>query len=379
MNNPQSTGAIASPIDERDWTLAAAGAATIYPESCFIDQTFMNVSMQSHIGCCVGCSGEEAVRKIVYVKTGVQHDLSFRFVYALAKALEGTKQKNADGTISDYSMYPRTADANDGTYPSLVAKILRKYGVPLAEFCPNEVELEADDFCYGRKIENIPAAAFADAATRKAGADFTVPVTEEGIKQAITYAQKNNGAVMILRKVGDTYWKDANGNSTYDKTRILPIRVPKVITSGHEEFLYGYDTEAGSNRIRIYWLNHWSKEWADNGRAWEYLDEWMHLIGELRVVVAEVPAVDSFKYNFTKQLKKGAKGADVVALQHALKLEGCFDYPTFTGTFGDVTFAAVVKFQEKYKADILTPNKLTKGTGIVGPSTLKKLNALYNA
>lgn len=377
MNNDQyimSTGALPSPIDERDWTLAAAGASDTYPKSRIIDQTWMNVLMQSTIGCCVGCTGEAVVRKIIYVMTGRQDDLSFRFVYALAKCLEGTVQP--DG--SDYRQFWRTKGSNDGTYPALVAKIIRKYGVPLAKFCPNDVTLPVDEFCYNRNINNIPKAAFEDALTRRSGADFTVPVSEDGIKKAINYAADNNGGVMILRRVGDTYWKDVNGVSTWDKNRLLPIRVPKVISSGHEEMLYGYDEEPGTGRVRIYWLNSWSNAWADNGRAWEYLDEWLPLIGEIRVVVQEVPAVNDFKYTFRKSLRQGMKGADVVALQHALKLEGCYDYPSFTGNFGPVTFAAVVKFQEKYKSDILTPNGLKKGTGFVGASTLKKLNQLYS-
>lgn len=356
------TGALQSPKDDRDWTLASAGAPTTYPAQCFIEQAWMKPSMQGKIGCCVGCTFEEIVRSIVHiiaVANNMQDDeLSWRFVYAVCKALDGY--------------------GGEGTYPSLAAKVVRTYGVPLAKYCPNDVTLDHETFVYKRNLANIPAQAFTDALKRRSGADFAVPVTEDGIKQAITYAKANNGGVAILRRIGDTYWKDKNGNTTWSASGLLPIRTTPNIVSGHEELLYGFDTEEVTGRVRIYWLNHWSKDWADNGRAWEYLDEWLPYITEIRVVVASVPVVDSFKYNFTRTLSYGMKGADVVALQHVLKLENVYPKDlAFTGYFGDKTKAGVKLLQEKYKADILTPVGLSQGTGNVGSSTLKWLQKNY--
>jgi len=354
------TGAHPSPVDERDWTLACAGAPTAYPDSCFLDTDWMIASMQGKIGCCVGCTGEEVVRQIIYLTLGAQpEELSFRFVYAMAKCLDGLQ--------------------DEGTYPALVAKIIRTYGVPLAKYCPNDVTLDHESFVYNRNMANIPKEAFADALTRKSGADFAVQVSEDGIKQAITYAKANKGAVMILRRIGDTYWKRPDGQNSWNKTDILPIRVPSQFTGGHEELLTGYDYEPGTGRMRIYWLNHWSPQWADNGRGWEYADTWLPYIVELRAVVAAVPTVTTFKYTFTKNLIPGMQGPDVVALQHVLKIEGCYpDGVAFTGYFGDKTFAGVKLLQAKYKNDILVPAGLNYPTGNVGPATLKWLNAHYS-
>lgn len=358
-------GAHESPADVRDWTLASAGAPTIYPASCFLDTDWMVASMQGKIGCCVGCTGEEVVRQIIYITTGKQcnpgtpDELSWRFVYAIAKATDGIQ--------------------DEGTFPSLVAKIIRTYGVPLATFCPNDVSLDHESFVYNRNLANIPQAAFADALTRKSGADFAVPVSEDGIKQAINYAKANKGMVMVLRRIGNTYWTKPDGTSSWSKDDILPIRVPSSFVGGHEESLTGYDYEPGTNRMRVFWLNHWSPSWADNGRGWEYADVWMQYIIELRLSVASVPVVDSFKYTFTKTITPGAQGPDVVALQHVLKLENC--YPAglaFTGYFGDKTFAGVKLLQQKYAKDILTPAGLTLPTGNVGPATLKWLNTHYS-
>lgn len=363
MMTGMGMGAHLSPADERDWTLAAVGAPTTYPASCFIDLKWRVASMQGQIGCCVGCTFEEIVAQIVHAMsqaTGIPYqELSFRFVYAVCKCLDGIEDQ--------------------GTYPNLAAKVVRTYGVPLAIYCPNDVTLDHETFVYQRNLANIPAAAFADALTRRAGADITVPLTQEGIQQAITYAKANNGGVAILRSIGNTYWTAPDGTVTYDPAKLLPIRVQTQTVSGHEEFLYGYDFEPTTNRMRIYWLNHWSPSWAAKGRGWEYVDVWLKNIGEIRVVVAAIPTNPNFTYAFKSDMKKGMQGPDVVALQHVLKIEGFFpEAQAFTGYYGDVTFNAVLQLQNKYKAEILTPIGLTYGTGNVGDATLKWLNAKYN-
>lgn len=411
------TGALESPKDDRDWTLASVGVPITYVQACFLLIEWMKVSMQKQIGCCVGCTGEEVVRKIVHDLFGTQDELSWRFVYAMAKCLEGINHP----VYGDFRAFSRTTGANDGTYPSLVAQIIRKIGVPLAKFCPNNADLSADDFCYGRDITKIPADAIADASKRKSGADLNVPVSVDGIKRAINYCKANGGGVMILRRVGDTYWKGKDGVNTWAKSKLLPLQVPKIISSGHEELLYGYlditkqdradliaqkitiesliakypeTAKLDTNRTDtvIFWLNHWSDSWCstsgningtrptdhDGGRGWEFLDEWLPLIGEIRAVVASVPVVNTFKYIFTKDLKLGDKGVEVVALQHALKLQDCFEYDSFTGNFGTITRDGVIKFQQKYASEILAPIGLKNPTGIIGSMTRKKLNQLYS-
>ena len=81
-------------------------------------------------------------------------------------------------------------------------------------------------------------------------------------------------------------------------------------------------------------------------------------------------------YKFTKNLKVGNTGTEVSQLQTALLKEGLFSGTT-TNYFGPKTALAVTKFQEKYAKNILTPYGLTAGTGLVGPSTIAKLNNLY--
>lgn len=351
------TGGLQSPKDKRNWTLESVGASTIYPEECFIT-TFerMKVNHQRKVGCCVGCTFEAIVRKIEIDLGLGEQELSYRFIYAVAKSIDGV--------------------ADEGTFPSLMAKIVKDYGIPLAKYCPNDSTLPHEEFVYHRNLANIPQEAFEDAKKRKGQITyFTVPVSEEGIKKAINFAKANNGGVAILRKIGDTYWKDYRG-STWEANRLIPIRTPKTIVSGHEEVLNGYDYE--DERLRLHWLNSWSDDWCINGRAWEYYDEWAENIVELIVVVHSVPVVETFKYHFKTNLTKGMKGADVVALQHILKLEGV--YPeglAFTGFYGDKTTLGVKLLQEKYKKEILNPLGLFVGTGVFGYATRAFINKKY--
>ncbi len=49
-----------------------------------------------------------------------------------------------------------------------------------------------------------------------------------------------------------------------------------------------------------------------------------------------------------------------------------------TGNFLSLTQQAIIRFQEKYKNEILTPLGLERGTGFVGQSTRAKINQLLS-
>lgn len=69
---------------------------------------------------------------------------------------------------------------------------------------------------------------------------------------------------------------------------------------------------------------------------------------------------------------------EVRCLQQSLKDQGVDIYPEgiVSGNFLTLTLNAVIRFQEKYRSEILTPLGLQEGTGFVGFSTRSKLNDL---
>ena len=75
-----------------------------------------------------------------------------------------------------------------------------------------------------------------------------------------------------------------------------------------------------------------------------------------------------------------SNNSDVKCLQEFLKNQGMDIYPEglVTGNFANLTKAAVIRFQEKYALDILTPIGLSKGTGYVGIQTRAKINKILS-
>jgi ABC-type transport system substrate-binding protein len=94
--------------------------------------------------------------------------------------------------------------------------------------------------------------------------------------------------------------------------------------------------------------------------------------GFLEKIIKKQPA-----FQFKSNLQVGSTGTEVTELQKCLaKYSDIYPSGEVTGSFGAKTKEAVIKFQEKYAAEILKPGGLTKGTGTVLGATRKKLNAL---
>lgn len=89
----------------------------------------------------------------------------------------------------------------------------------------------------------------------------------------------------------------------------------------------------------------------------------------------------SAEINFSRTLKLGMSGADVLELQKTLNLDtdtrvaeaGPGSKGNETSYFGLATKQAVVRFQEKYRNDVLVPVGLSSGTGFFGEKTRAKM------
>ena len=95
---------------------------------------------------------------------------------------------------------------------------------------------------------------------------------------------------------------------------------------------------------------------------------------EVTPEISGIPA----DYKFTIDLQYGQTSDDIRYLQIFLKARGAEIYPEgiVSGWFGPLTKKAVIRFQEKYASDILTPWDLTEGTGFVGKTTRAKINEI---
>ncbi len=116
------------------------------------------------------------------------------------------------------------------------------------------------------------------------------------------------------------------------------------------------------------------------------------LQAQINALLAQIAALQgssssgstSCTFTFTANLKMGSKGTEVMNLQKFLNKSsdtqvaatGAGSPGNETSTFGPATKAAVIKFQNKYAADILTPSGLSKGTGNWFAASRAKANAL---
>jgi len=120
------------------------------------------------------------------------------------------------------------------------------------------------------------------------------------------------------------------------------------------------------------------------------ISEIMTVIQQLQAILAQVLQQGSgvsnipSSYSFSANLKYGTSSNEVKYLQIFLNADpdtrvsntGWGSPGQESMYFGPKTKQSVIKFQEKYASETLTPWKLSKGTGFVGQTTRDKINQL---
>jgi hypothetical protein len=94
-------------------------------------------------------------------------------------------------------------------------------------------------------------------------------------------------------EVGEEWWTAPDGTVTWDPTKILPIRPPASVIDGHFIAVAPFD----KTNDRLWFLNSWSKEWAQSG--WGYIQS--NYLPHVKAGVAFKPIPPSVQQALTAQ------------------------------------------------------------------------------
>ena len=167
--------------------------------------------------------------------------ISPRFLYTLAKSRDGL--------------------AGEGTYTSLMAKIVKADGAATDATVPTDNTLDHETFVYNRKESNLPTGAFKDARPHQTGGYAFVNFKD---RNALKRAIIEGHGVMISVHLGKEWYTAKNGRRSWKAKDILPLRKPASVISGHAIFLYGYE-DIDVNDTLFHFRNSWGETWGNKG------------------------------------------------------------------------------------------------------------------
>ncbi len=297
-------------------TLAAPVPATFDA-----DFSKIPVQMQNKIGICTA----EAVCTLIerFRNDGVV--LSRRFTYCLGKQL--VDFNTIEGSSIKSMLH--------GAY---------KWGTMPESVIPTDTTMTYEDF-----IDFHPEKYFAQ--STKIPGYTAVPVSD---LQGGIYKY---GGLAVRFECGTTWWTDVFGNVTWNAAKILPLRPPEEVVSGHAVCAIAYDP------TEVTYRNSWSTAWALGGNGYTIHSQYKPT--EAYGILKEAPVIPVIVPTFTKQMGYGTMGNQVYLLQRRLIQEGVATFAVATGFYGERTFQSVKNYQDKYR--IIQ-------TGYVGPLTLARLN-----
>lgn len=315
--------------------------ASALPLEYETDISMLPVLNQKGQPACVGHAEGLFVQYLAYLDTKKITKVSPRFLYALAKKIQG-----------NYSW---------GTQPSLVAKILKDTGCATTLLVPNNVDLTDREYIDGVVVTD---AVKNDARNQLVGGFVWVAPSAEMLKDAIVRAKLVSFTIPFT---GNQYQQ--------------PIGKPQSVSDFHRMVFYGYRTDSNGDTVFKFRNSH-GEQYGNGGNGeLRFLDykglifDCLTYIDIPQALIDEVKALDAqFSYTFTKDLTIGAKGAEVTALQRALLISRHFYDETFGDTrpteyFGNVTKRSLIRYQ--------SDNNISP-TGFCGRLTRASLNARYS-
>lgn len=250
--------------DPRNFSLEKAQPAAPFPVSYKTDISPIGVFMQEKLSDCVE-NGITFVKKYhEYKNTGKTLDLSRRSLVIPTVQMDG---------------FP----LDDGTNIQNALSIAHKRGIAESVYINDNHQVDEATFV---NPAVMTTSVVANALTHTIGNyAFVTDLTANGLKNAIY----QNGVVVIAALINQNWWTDVQGNVTWEKDKILPIRPPithdpKVDSSlsGHVVVLYGYDD------TYFYGVNSFSSDWGDRGYFYFKVDE-LPFIFEAATIVDLTP------------------------------------------------------------------------------------------
>lgn len=304
-------GGIEKPLDTRDIKLGAAGMPVYtHPKALMNNDAWrMPVEYQGKQPACGAHAGAE-VKDLA-----IGSRFTPRFTWADLKTFDG---------------WP----INSGTDLRSIFKSITQAGVLDFTQLGNNVSLDELEYAKApTTVQRANAQKFSGQ-----GYGFITDLSFDGLKQFIT----DHGPTIVLMRITERFWKDANGNTSWAEKDVLPLApasadYPPV--SGHFVVAHSFDEQY------IYFLNHWSEDWGRDGHGY-FGANYMPLVNDAGAL---------FLLKFKKDLSFGMTDPDVLSLQKYLNSHGCQVAASGDGSpghetnyFGNLTKAAVMKFQSMH-------------------------------
>ena len=217
---------------------------------------------------------------------------------------------------------------------------------------------------------------------------FNVHILASSTKAKISWDTSEDSLTWIVYGTSTAY-----GFEKKDKLYTTSHSVVLTDLSPGTTYYYQLKSEDESKNIGTYTSKFFATSVMKISALKAKVAELIALIQQLQIKLArlrgEKSAISGIPagFVFTKNLTLGSKGDDVKYLQIVLNSDsstqlsatGVGSRGNETTYFGPLTKAAVIKFQNKYASEVLTPWGLMKGTGFVGKTTRTKLNNLITA